>query len=441
MGDIDATMNPEDVCVLESLERGVNRLRMLGIDETLTLDKTLRAAVEELETLESRRSHVDQPMSRCARWILEELQLTPWHLTHEYMAAVNSSRSLFAVTGLAEPSGHRGEGVSFLRIVVNNIVESLEIAEVQKLNDLQLKKALVKAKVDSLKIKSARSRWNRLVLLRQHRQFPALHAKSTEDLKQSWDELLQDTFQRQVTALGDPNPVMTDDEDIFAIAAADRAPLDLPSVADNASPALARAPASAPVALDAAEDDLLADLEADLELNDVCDGTGVVGVPQHLKHSRADDEDVAEIRRLRGVVEPSDARQNPKAKQRSKSALVGGGAAQPVERKKVPMLKVVTVEKGPLGKHVERVLYVFGEDHIRRYREQQQGAASEFLVDKTGGSSNVTCDGEASSIVSSGNESLRSSALGPRRGRKRPGSDATGSQVSRTKRLKLVTTK
>merc|ERR1712190_230110 len=42
---------------------------------------------------------------------------------------------------------------------------------------------------------------------------------------------------------------------------------------------------------------------------------------------------------------------------------------------KVQMLKIITLEKNPRGQLEERVLYVFGEEDIRQYREQQRRAA------------------------------------------------------------------
>merc|ERR1740129_2333982 len=101
---------------------------------------------------------------------------------------------------------------------------------------------------------------------------------------------------------------------------------------------------------------------------------------------------------------------------------------------RVQMLKVITIERGPLGQQVERALFVFGADHIRRYREQQrraaQAAADVAAWRSAGGSaSGAGREGEASSCVSSGCDSLQSSAVGGKGAaspkRAGPGSDAT----------------
>ena len=74
------------------------------------------------------------------------------------------------------------------------------------------------------------------------------------------------------------------------------------------------------------------------------------------------DED-AEMERLRALL--------PSAPAPGPQAPTQGGAAAP---RRVRALRVVRVEKDPLGRFVERSLYVFGEDNIARYREQQRNA-------------------------------------------------------------------
>merc|ERR1712190_656222 len=115
---------------------------------------------------------------------------------------------------------------------------------------------------------------------------------------------------------------------------------------------------------------------------------------------------------------------------------------------KVQMLKIITVEKNPRGQLEERVLYVFGEDSIRQYREQQRRAAQ--VADHVAGmrsarevgagsdahglggpasaaGTGTGVDGAASSV--SGGGSIPSGTA------KRPASDNLDSQAGAPKRL------
>merc|ERR1712107_733357 len=109
-------------------------------------DSSIRKAIEELESLEARQQNLEEPLFNRARWVGEQLQLTPWHISHECVTV--SSRAgqrkgfLFSVVGFGDPSGGHGEAVSLLRMQIGDVTHALQVAELQRLTDDELLRAL-----------------------------------------------------------------------------------------------------------------------------------------------------------------------------------------------------------------------------------------------------------------------------------------------------------
>eukprot|EP00927_Polykrikos_kofoidii_P061611 TRINITY_DN56444_c0_g1_i2.p1 TRINITY_DN56444_c0_g1~~TRINITY_DN56444_c0_g1_i2.p1 ORF type:complete len:1152 (+),score=189.21 TRINITY_DN56444_c0_g1_i2:30-3485(+) len=390
-----AVASPEDICVVEAMERGIQRLRDQKIDGFTSCSQALRKAADELEGLEARQRNLQEPLAGTARWIIEQLQLTPWHVTSDYTSVVNAGArkgAFFSITGCGDPSGGYGEGVSVLRIHADSIPEVLEAAALECRDDDYLIKEILrldrsKGGEDALRRLGRRDRLARLRQLRKgagsssFSLFPDGEKPPMAELKRSYDKLLQEAYARHLAAL---------------------------SIESPPSPATEREESKANSVSHDEDDDggldlgggLLDDLEAAL---DDCDD------PELAQEEDVEDaESSAEMARLRAALGKQGAEHDVKP---PKASVMSAGPS------KVPMLKVVTIEKAPLGKQVERVLYVFGEDHIRLYREQQQRAA-DFAQEvvtrrgtKRGQAANADCD--LSSVMSSGQDSMFSSTVTP----------------------------
>ncbi|CAE8675049.1 unnamed protein product, partial [Polarella glacialis] len=360
------SMSPEDVCVLESMRRGEERLQSLGVEGLLTSDKSLRKAMLDLEALESRPGHVADPLVPRVRWVTEQLQLTPWHLTGQYTAAVSGQRLLFGVSGPGDPSGGRGEGVSFLPAALTSVPECLELAQLQRLRGPQLRSKLLLAGFPEGVIRPL-CRWEQLSLLYRGRtglkgptapeglSMRVEQKLSSSELRRSHERLLQETFDRQIRTLSG------EDLDFSDVEGDDLCAEETPPWP------------SQPVQED--DDD---DEDVEEALLNALNAQTSAAAPTEKPLAKEEDDEGAELERFRAAIAAKQAA--------ASSGAPGSGttnvrnsqtAAAAVDKgpKKVRMLRVVTVEKNPTGRFVERVLYVFGADNIELYRRQADQAA------------------------------------------------------------------
>ncbi|GLD93326.1 hypothetical protein PINS_up001918 [Pythium insidiosum] len=145
--EIRQAISPESVCLYESMMAGHRRLLDVGLTKLFTpagvnssiniLLKRLEARKQALSAkmieplgLETRaREKAEQDLWKkdgtinqlktdieVARYIYEQLQLTPWNLTNNYVECHLQSKGsgMLALSGIGDPSG-RGDGFSFVR--------------------------------------------------------------------------------------------------------------------------------------------------------------------------------------------------------------------------------------------------------------------------------------------------------------------------------------
>ena len=283
---------PESVCLLESMQRGEERLQSLGIDFRNCEDRRLLKALQDLEDLNWTSS------LPCARWIMEQLQITPWNLAAKYFS-FRKKGGMLAVVGPGDPSNGRMEAISFLPLLVKNASKAEALARLCLYSDELLESKLREKVAEDLF--RPLSRWDRIALLCSKLGEPEKSldcvagwsraslskqaAKQTAlEVRKSHQQLLEDAFQRQVAALS----AVADDTTLQA-------------------------------ALESPEDALLAALE-----------------------SPSKEDDDKEMQRLRSQL--------------------GVEKEKSEKKKKVKMLKVVTTSWSPVGQVQERVLYVFGDN-------------------------------------------------------------------------------
>lgn len=361
---------PEAVCLLESMRRGEERLQALGIDNLYQADGSLTKALQDLEVLEQRRTRNDGLQVLRGRWILEQLQITPWNLASKYtsfMKKKETKGSLLAVVGPGDPSNGRLEGVSFLPLYVKHTAECLALAKLCLATDSDILAKLKQHGVSQDMLEPL-GRWDRIALLCTKlgkeleknsdctvtgwSKATLSQAKQTPELKKKHQQLLQDSFQRQLQAL-------TGEEK-------QSDPLTRP---DD------KAEKHEPLNSVEAEADEAALIEA---LEDSPPGVAN-DANEALRFSPQSDEDEhderMEMQRLRTRLgtEPREdvAHVAPATRPAADNAPSGpSGPSMASAPGKVKMLKVVNMSWGDAGRPPqERVLYVFGEENIRLYRE------------------------------------------------------------------------
>jgi len=358
-------------------------------------------------------------------------------LSQQYAMVISNPRLLFAVAGFGDSSGGRGEAISLMPITPKDVPDCLEWASLSRLPRSQLRDSLERLRITKKQIRSL-SRWERMSLLREKSRFVRTEEKwswkiqidkvTGQELKKSHDRLFQETFERQMDVLADERNAAMSDSDASEVE-------DAPTPAGQAvidTPTLRAAEANA-----AAEEDLL-------------DALGASG------SENEDEDETAEMSKLRASLPSASAAEAAPPPSKGPPAVPDSQQVPQQESRKVQMLKIISVEKNPRGQLEERVLYVFGEEDIRRYREQQRRAAQ--VADHVAGMRSAREEGVGSdargpvSGVGAGGDGGRSSCSGdgskhsstvPLQSRlaaspKRPSSEAVDSQAGAPKRVLIM---
>lgn len=160
----------DDVVLYECMQAGFQRLQDFGIDRVHNV-----IAPNTLGTIDE-----DHPARRAARIIEEELLLTPWHLTSNFVQALEN-KCLLQLTGFGDPSG-RGEAFSFLRLPMKmNAPKQKEREEASIINERMIVTGtsadLRKLSLDAARLvlldfgipenEIPRGRWDRIALVRK----------------------------------------------------------------------------------------------------------------------------------------------------------------------------------------------------------------------------------------------------------------------------------
>ncbi|EER01928.1 hypothetical protein Pmar_PMAR007621 [Perkinsus marinus ATCC 50983] len=265
--DPSAEMSLVESCKMDSMLEGIRRLCERGVTKLVTGDR-IRQAVREIETHESSMSSrsKDERVRYDAMQVEAELKTTPWSLSNDYWEVVEGGKrgAFFEFSHLGDPSGGRGEGVSYVRqqrsvdaaLGAGGVASGQRLS--QKLGDLRAKSAK-ELRQDMRKLGTPEAqlaglgRWELVrqlsVLLRGGEDADvALAAAASNELpakrKQLHSERLATAWRKQYKALSredrDFSDVDSDDDD------ANEA--DMSKVGEDKAP------------IDSLEDDLLADL-------------------------------------------------------------------------------------------------------------------------------------------------------------------------------------
>jgi len=165
--EIRKKTTPEEIVLYQCMQSGYQRLHDYGIDSQLyhPLPPQISSSFE------------DHPKGRVMKAIEEELLLTPWNLTSNFVQATQATNSsegncVLQLTGFGDPSG-RGEAFSFLRVPMKKNAAETEEAE-SNVNDDGIKSDLRKlSKEDAGLIlmgfgvsEIPAKRWDRITMIR-----------------------------------------------------------------------------------------------------------------------------------------------------------------------------------------------------------------------------------------------------------------------------------
>mmetsp|Transcript_9580 Transcript_9580/g.12123 ORF Transcript_9580/g.12123 Transcript_9580/m.12123 type:complete len:1513 (-) Transcript_9580:108-4646(-) len=139
--------------------------------------------VKAKERLFAIREEIERKV-KIAEFIYEELQLTPWNLTNDFMDVHRNPQGTgeMKLAGLGDPSGLLSAGFSFLRATDKKITSTNDVninvkdqvkkitgtdKDLRKLNMKEMERMLLSYKVPQQKIKTLK-RWDRVHLIREY---------------------------------------------------------------------------------------------------------------------------------------------------------------------------------------------------------------------------------------------------------------------------------
>lgn len=177
---IKEMVTPEHMCLYAIMRAGQQRLEDAGIEELLNATGQLSAVISKLSD--------QHPIKKQAEQIEMNLQLTPWNLTANFLAALQG-RCLLKLDGPGNPLGS-GQGFSYVkaphRMEADPAVPKIAPAkaltgtdkDLRKLNMTELRDALMYFDISESYIKT-KTRWQQVGLLRQLSSEATLNGEQT----------------------------------------------------------------------------------------------------------------------------------------------------------------------------------------------------------------------------------------------------------------------
>lgn len=222
----------EEICAFDSMLAGQERLQKLGIRNMTNVSPQLTQAVQSIP--------LDLPIREAVVAVEQELQLTPWNLTSNYLAAL-TGQGLLQLSGFGDPSG-RGEAFSYLRMALKippkksedkekeeKVIVHQTDADLRKLTLAQARQMLRDWNVPEETIMSLK-RWRVVGMIRElsnklkesgegtkeENKFARGNRHSVLAHQQQYNEKCQSIFDNQIQALSNSVPqeveVELDDE-------------------------------------------------------------------------------------------------------------------------------------------------------------------------------------------------------------------------------------
>ena len=222
-----ATLTPEEAAVVNAMKEGIRRLAERGIERITAISPMrIRNYVRDIEVFE-RSMPLASRTPRIAHLCVQlenEMRQSVWNLTNDYWDVLTGKRgAMFQFSPLGEPSGGRGEGISFRKILKVDGVSAEEalgaIAGARKFTGPKLEHVRSKTKKELIeelqklnvpdRVWRTMSRWQ---LMRQLILLLGIEDESEERLapwkrKALHSERIDEAWKKQFKALSDKNVV------------------------------------------------------------------------------------------------------------------------------------------------------------------------------------------------------------------------------------------
>eukprot|EP01114_Cavostelium_apophysatum_P018966 TRINITY_DN5978_c0_g1_i3.p1 TRINITY_DN5978_c0_g1~~TRINITY_DN5978_c0_g1_i3.p1 ORF type:complete len:1459 (-),score=471.48 TRINITY_DN5978_c0_g1_i3:34-4410(-) len=227
--DLKSLVTPEQVCLYEAAQVGLHRLQTAGVtnQDLITVSPPFQRALQKID------EESDDRKKRAAHNLEEEILLTPWNLSGNFVKAVHQGKGMLQLSGLGDPSS-RGEGFSYLRVPSKNMSGKKKIdvgpkklvtgtdADLRKLSLGQARAELHRLGMPESEIMKL-SRWGLVKAIREKSTEGAVTEGiktkfargirfSTQQQQTQYNEHAQLILDNQIRALSDPNPDMSDEE-------------------------------------------------------------------------------------------------------------------------------------------------------------------------------------------------------------------------------------
>eukprot|EP01130_Rhizamoeba_saxonica_P010294 TRINITY_DN4211_c0_g3_i1.p1 TRINITY_DN4211_c0_g3~~TRINITY_DN4211_c0_g3_i1.p1 ORF type:complete len:854 (+),score=220.47 TRINITY_DN4211_c0_g3_i1:115-2562(+) len=225
--DIESKISPDDVALYECMLAGSRELQSIGIEGLHNVTVPLLSNIDKIPDASRLRP--------AAKRIEEELRLTPWNLTSNFIQAVEG-KSPLQLSGFGDPS-NRGEAFSFVKLSTkgpsrksiedaNKASVTGTDADLRKLTLEQAKDLLVDFGVPADQIDNM-SRWDRIDKIREissdrkadGKYTPLVEKYARENSKknvaqhqEAYDKKLQRIFENMIYALSTEEPEISSEE-------------------------------------------------------------------------------------------------------------------------------------------------------------------------------------------------------------------------------------
>ena len=218
-------VTPEEACVVNAMKEGIRRLAERGIERICAISPMrIRNYVRDIEVFERSMPTASRTprVSHCCVQLENEMRSSPWNLANDYWDVMTAKRgAMFQFSPLGDPSGGRGEGLSFRKILkvdgasaasaLGSIAGAKpagpEMEDLRSRSKKELVEELQKLNVPD-RVWRSMSRWQ---LMRQLALLLGIEDETEERLapwkrKALHSERIYEAWKKQAKALSDPTP-------------------------------------------------------------------------------------------------------------------------------------------------------------------------------------------------------------------------------------------
>jgi len=383
---LSSPISPEETCVIHAMKEGIRRLAERGIERIFAISPMrIRNYVRDIEIFERSMPSLSRT-PRIAHYCVQlenEMRLSPWNLSNDYWDVMTGKRgAMFQFSPLGDPSGGRGEGVSFRKILkVDNTSSELALNSINSSSSSSpVGRAAGASKgMENLKSKSKKeliaelmklnvpdrvwrtmSRWQ---LMRQLALLLGIEDDSEERLapwkrKALHAERINDAWRKQAKSLSDQNPPQTSASELRRAADAyGMYAVNNETVIDEITPP------------DSGSEDGGRDLE-EMMMDELMGDGGEDNI--NPPPTNMVDDEAAELELLREIQSGGGKIRHsiPPVQQ---PATIESSSSAELEKPKITRLQIVSVGRAKsTGNPWSKVTYVYGEKNIALYRKWKE---------------------------------------------------------------------